>query len=229
MSIFDQIEAYFRGKGYTPAQTKGIAAGIYAESGGNPLASNPTSGAFGIGQWLGSRKAGLISRYGSNPSVEQQLDYLHWELQGGDYKGRNVLQQTTATGTLTSYIKDFMRPAAGHETSSDLARGRDYLAGAGGFSGADLSSGSAAGRKALDAILGPDWGTTVSNGLFGLGDLLATPGNAIDGAVASVTPDWNAWFQRGALLVFALILIAAAVFAFKGGDAINLVKAGVSA
>ena len=127
MGILSYIESYLSGKGFTASQTSGIAAGIYAESQGDPNARNPTSGAFGIGQWLGSRKAALIARYGNNPTLTQQLDFLIWELKGGDHGGASVLNASSATDVLKNYITKFMRPAAGSETTGDLSRGAAYL------------------------------------------------------------------------------------------------------
>ena len=125
------FEAFFRSRGYSAEQAAGIAAGIHAESRGDPAAVNPTSGAYGIGQWLGSRKAELFRRYGEKPTLAQQLEFLAWELAGGDHGGAAVRAQSTATGTLDAYIRRFMRPAAGAETTGDLARGARYLAASG--------------------------------------------------------------------------------------------------
>jgi hypothetical protein len=52
---------FLRGKGFTPAQTAGIIGGLKGESGPglNPSARNPSSGAIGIGQWLGGRARGV--------------------------------------------------------------------------------------------------------------------------------------------------------------------------
>lgn len=121
------VVSFFREKGYPEAQARGIAAGIAAESRNNHGIVNPDSGAFGLGQWLGSRKAELIRRYGANPTREQQLEFLHHELQGGDHGGRHVLAASDEAGALDAYIRKFMRPAAGAETTGDLRRGLDAL------------------------------------------------------------------------------------------------------
>lgn len=120
---------YLVSQGFSGEQAAGIRAGIYAESGGNPNAVNPTSGAYGIGQWLGGRKKELFRRYGSNPTAEQQLQFLVWELKGGDPGGASVRKQTTADHALLAYITKFMRPAAGDETTGDIRRGRAILGG----------------------------------------------------------------------------------------------------
>lgn len=106
---------------------RGAAAGVHAEAGSNHNALNPTSGAMGLGQWLGPRKAELIRRYGANPTLDQQLDFLAWELKGGDAGGKAVLAAKDEAGALDAYIRKFMRPAAGAETDGDLKRGRAAL------------------------------------------------------------------------------------------------------
>lgn len=129
MGVWDTIENYLRNSGLSDAQVRGVAAGIYAESKGDPTAVNPTSGAFGIGQWLGSRKAELRRRYGNSPSLMDQLEFLVWELKGGDHGGKSVLSSSTEESTLYNYITKFMRPAKGAETTGDLQRGSSYLGG----------------------------------------------------------------------------------------------------
>lgn len=125
--LASDVVGFFREKGYSEAQARGIAAGIAAESASNHAARNPTSGAMGLGQWLGPRKAELIRRYGPNPTRRQQLEFLHHELQGGDHGGRAVLRQADEAGALRAYVQDFMRPAKGAETTGDLRRGMAAL------------------------------------------------------------------------------------------------------
>lgn len=122
------IIAYLKRAGFSNEQARGIDAGIGAE-GGHAGALNRKSGAFGIGQWLGARKRGLFAKYGPNPSHDQQMAYLVWELNGGDHGGAAVRGQNTAEGTLNAYIRNFMRPAAGAETTGDLSRGMGILGG----------------------------------------------------------------------------------------------------
>lgn len=119
---------YLKRNGFSDEQARGIDAGIGAE-GGTATARNPTSGAFGIGQWLGDRQRRLFARYGRSPTMQQQMEFLVWELNGGDHGGRAVRGQQTAEGTLRAYITQFMRPAAGRETMGDLSRGMAILGG----------------------------------------------------------------------------------------------------
>lgn len=132
----DPIIRHFMGKGLSAEQALGIRAGIHGE-GGSATALNRKSGAFGIGQWLGSRKRELFRRYGPNPSLQQQLEFMWWELSGGDHGGRSVLAQRTAHGTMSAYFQNFMRPQGKNnehwrDLVADMDRGRQYLARAGG-------------------------------------------------------------------------------------------------
>lgn len=114
-------------RGFSEGQALGIAAGIHAESASNPNAKNPTSGAMGLGQWLGPRKEAIRKRFGGNPTLEQQLDFLADELRGGDAGGKYVLSQSEPAKVLDAYVRKFMRPAAGAETDGDIARGMAAL------------------------------------------------------------------------------------------------------
>lgn len=114
-------------RGIPEIAARGAAAGVHAEAASNPNALNKSSGAMGLGQWLGPRKAELIRRYGPNPTIEQQLDFLAHELKGGDQGGAAVLGSQSDTEALHNYITKFMRPAAGAETTGDLERGMAAL------------------------------------------------------------------------------------------------------
>jgi hypothetical protein len=82
--------------GYTDAQAAGIIGSLMQESGLNPGAVNPKSGAAGIAQWLGSRKSGFASRYGhdlSKSTFEEQVDYMLWELRNTEKRSGNLLRR----------------------------------------------------------------------------------------------------------------------------------------
>lgn len=131
---------FFRDKGYSEAQSRGIAAGVMAESRGDHRITGPAvdaqgrpmqNRAHGLGQWVSAdRRANFKKQFGidiTQSTRRQQLEFLHWELQGGDAGGRKVLAQTDEADVLRSYIEDFMRPAKGAETSGDLRRGMAAL------------------------------------------------------------------------------------------------------
>ena len=142
-----EIVSFFKGKGAPDGMARAIAAGIHAESGSNPNAVNPKSGAFGLGQLLGDRQRHLFQQFGRNPSKTDQLEYLWGELNGGDRGGKAVLSAKDESSALNAYITNFMRPKAGAETEGDISRGMKAmgyaaggLAGRKGYNGEDGDS-----------------------------------------------------------------------------------------
>ncbi|MDQ3158521.1 MAG: phage tail tip lysozyme [bacterium] len=89
--------------GFTPIQAAGAMGNILAESGFNPEAINPTSGAYGLIQWLGGRLTGLenfaTSQGKDKSDLELQLDYMKQELETS-YK-TSVLDPMLASDDLT--------------------------------------------------------------------------------------------------------------------------------
>jgi len=134
------VLAFLKRAGINDNAARGATAGAEAESRLDPSIVNGGSGAFGIGQWLGPRKRELFRRYGRNPTLDQQLEFLVWELKGGDHGGKDVLRAGSAQAALNAYITKFMRPAAGAETSGDLRRGGAALARMSGRGAAPLSA-----------------------------------------------------------------------------------------
>lgn len=141
--IAPDIVSYFVANGIREDVAHGIAAGVAAESGNNHGIVNSASGATGLGQWLGARLAELHRRYGANPTRQQQMEFLLYELRGGDAGGGAVLQSRNAGEALHNYVTRFMRPAAGAETEGDMHRGQSALqaAGDGVYSDAESAAG----------------------------------------------------------------------------------------
>jgi hypothetical protein len=75
-----QAMQYFINKGLAQHQAAGLVGNLFRESRLNPTATNASSGAYGIAQWLGDRKKNLFAKYGKNPTLNQQLDYVWHEL-----------------------------------------------------------------------------------------------------------------------------------------------------
>jgi hypothetical protein len=79
------MERLISGLGITTEQAAGIVGNLYQESRLDHTAINPTSKAFGIGQWLGSRKTDLINFAGINGGKPEDLliqaDFVVHELQ----------------------------------------------------------------------------------------------------------------------------------------------------
>lgn len=107
-----QAMEFFQSKGLAPHQAAGIVGNLMGESNLNPTAVNPSSKAYGIAQWLGSRKKKLFSKYGNNPSFEQQLDFVWDELNGDERNAFDKLLQTQSAKEATnSFMKHFERPS----------------------------------------------------------------------------------------------------------------------
>lgn len=82
MSNQDIAYNYLTGeKGVDPKKAIAIIANLEGESGLNPDITN-SIGAYGIQQWLGPRKKELFRRYGDNPTLTDQLDFLLDEHEG---------------------------------------------------------------------------------------------------------------------------------------------------
>lgn len=86
-------------RGISPQSAIAIMANLENESGMNAGITN-SIGAFGIQQWLGPRKSALLKRYGSNPNLRQQLEFLVDEYEGkGGYSGWNYPTKGKNLGT----------------------------------------------------------------------------------------------------------------------------------
>ena len=72
---------YFIKQGFSPEAAAGLVGNFMHESGLNTNIKNKYSGAYGIAQWLGDRKDELFNRYGNNPTLKDELDYVMHELE----------------------------------------------------------------------------------------------------------------------------------------------------
>lgn len=106
-SFMNQVINFFTNKGLSVNQARGILGNLMQESKGNPYATNRTSGATGIAQWLGSRKQKLFSKYGRNPSMQDQLNFIWEELNTTESKAMQALLNTNT-------ISDATRAFANH-------------------------------------------------------------------------------------------------------------------
>ena len=108
-----QIVNFFMNKGLTKNQAKGIYGNIMQESGGkHNIVSRDGHNSYGLAQWTGTRKARLFSKYGTNPTVNQQLEYLWDELNSTEKSALNALRNTTTIEDATKvFMQKFERPA----------------------------------------------------------------------------------------------------------------------
>ena len=109
----NQIVNFFMNKGLTKNQAKGIYGNIMQESGGkHNIVSRDGHNSYGLAQWTGTRKARLFSKYGTSPTVNQQLEYLWDELNSTEKNALNALRNTTTVADATKvFMQKFERPA----------------------------------------------------------------------------------------------------------------------
>lgn len=86
--------AYFRNKGMSNIAAAGLVGNLMRESSLNFTALNKKSGAYGLAQWLGNRKKALFNKYGSNPTFENQLDFIWHELNTSHKRGLDKLNKS---------------------------------------------------------------------------------------------------------------------------------------
>lgn len=108
------------------AQAAGVVGNLFQESAGlSTTAVNPSSGAFGLAQWLGSRKqelaqfakerGKLVSDFGV------QIDFLIKELETSEKPALNALRKTnTVAAATTTFRTKFERP--GESEANDPRR-----------------------------------------------------------------------------------------------------------
>lgn len=109
----NEIVNFFMNKGLTKNQAKGIYGNIMQESGGkHNIVSRDGHNSYGLAQWTGSRKARLFSKYGTKPTVNQQLEYLWEELNSSEKGALNALRSTSSVEDATKiFMQKFERPA----------------------------------------------------------------------------------------------------------------------
>ena len=109
----NQIVNFFMNKGLTKNQAKGIYGNIMQESGGkHNIVSRDGHNSYGLAQWTGTRKARLFSKYGTNPTVNQQLEYLWSELNSTEKGALNALRNTSIVeDAIKVFMQKFERPA----------------------------------------------------------------------------------------------------------------------
>lgn len=105
------------GMGWAPAQAAGITGSLVQESGLDPTRRNPKSGAYGIGQWLGSRVTDFKKFSGKDlvgSSLDDQLAFQQYELtQGIERPAGDKLRKTmTAEQAALVHSQDYERPGA---------------------------------------------------------------------------------------------------------------------
>lgn len=85
------------------------------ESGMNHRSKNSGSGAYGLAQWLGSRKKALFNKYGNNPSFQNQLDFIWHELNTSHKSGLKYLRRSKTAEEAARNAMGYYEFSAGPE------------------------------------------------------------------------------------------------------------------
>lgn len=102
---------FFVSKGLSPQMSAAIVGNLMQESGVSPTAKNPTSGAYGIGQWLGTRFSDLqayASQNGGNINdFNIQIGFLWFEVTKGTEAGDGALDAMRKESNLDNMVFDW--------------------------------------------------------------------------------------------------------------------------
>lgn len=112
-----QVVGKLKSMGWSSEQAAGIAASFTQESALSPTARNPQSGAYGIGQWLGSRVADFKAFSGRDlvgSSLDDQLKFFQYEVTKGKEKaaGDKLRAARTAEDAARIHSEAYERPGA---------------------------------------------------------------------------------------------------------------------
>lgn len=179
----EKVMNFLLDNGFPVPAAAGIMGNFSVESRFDPTIVNPSSGAFGLAQWLGSRLTNL-KKYGGSKynTLEVQVQFLMHELET-DEKAANVVKQETdpAQAAITWEVK-FERsggaalgPRSGRavkifsEWQKNKALSNEFMKGLDGSSGSGGSSsgGGGTGSTSSACVGGGGTGTAI----FGKGEL----------------------------------------------------------
>jgi hypothetical protein len=94
----DELVTLLQEQGFQPHHAAGIAANVQQESGLDPTAVNPKSGAFGLGQWLGPRKTQLYNFAKKNnmdaADPRLQVAFIKYEVDNNEASAGTALANT---------------------------------------------------------------------------------------------------------------------------------------
>jgi hypothetical protein len=143
---------YFLSQGWSSAQAAGIVGSLTQESDVDPESRNKKSGAYGIGQWLGSRVADFKKWSGhdlNGSSFEEQLAFMQYELTKGKEQaaGQRLRATTTAEQAAAVHAQSYERPGAAEANISNRQAYARLLYASLGQSNATQIAGQSAGAR----------------------------------------------------------------------------------
>lgn len=119
---------FLKSKGFTDEQTAGIMGNIEQESNYDPKSVNSSSGAYGLFQWLGSRKTDLqnyAKKQGKPASdINVQLNFFWEELNGSESYTLTRLQNNKSNSASTYAV--IFENAFERSGGSQLQKRKDY-------------------------------------------------------------------------------------------------------
>jgi len=115
---------FFRAKGWSEDQAKGIAANLEQESNFQPNAVGDGGNAYGMAQWHPDRQANFAKFSGKDirqSTANEQLEFIHYELTRGTEKsaGQKLKMATSAPEAAGIVSQHYERPA---DTNGEIAR-----------------------------------------------------------------------------------------------------------
>ncbi|CAM2143820.1 Phage tail lysozyme domain-containing protein [Pararobbsia alpina] len=167
---------YFMSQGWSREQAAGMVGSLIQEGGLDPSIRNKTSGAYGIGQWLGARVGDFKAWSGHDlegSSLQEQLAFMQYELTQGKEQaaGRALRATTTAAQAAAVHATAYERPGA---AEANIGQRQAYaaalLASSGQSNAAQLAaqSGAAASQRgpyAGSALTSSSVDTTINGGI----------------------------------------------------------------
>lgn len=116
MSAIDTARGFFESRGWSSAQSTGIAANLIKESSINPRAVGDGGRAYGIAQWHPDRQANFTTAIGGDirsSTLEQQLTFVDWELRNTESSAGNRLKRAKSPEEAAGIVSRFYeRPKA---------------------------------------------------------------------------------------------------------------------
>jgi hypothetical protein len=144
-----------KGAGYSDAQVAGQIGSLMQESGLESGIVNASSGAAGIGQWLGPRAKEFKKQFGH--SVEEgtfaeQVDYYLWEMQNTEKRADKRLRMAqTPAQAAEIHAREYERPGAAEANIAARVKYANAFAASAGMPIGALPYGAAASSPASSA------------------------------------------------------------------------------
>lgn len=161
--------AYLKKKGWSTEQAAGLVANFIQEAGVdlNTSAIGDSGNSHGVAQWNGSRRTNAEAFIGKplrEASLEQQLDFVDYELRNQESSAGNRLSQAKTYGDAVRTVRQYYeRPAnkTGEENTWRISKGAaayqsSLKGGAAGNAGAMGAAGEAGSSSASPTASGTD-------------------------------------------------------------------------